>query len=127
MAMIAVIVVFAIVMVFCATWSKATLGRLHLQRLAEERAQAAWLAEAGVRRGAAQVAADANYEGESWLVTAAELGRVADARLEIQVERVGDAAPDVRILAVASYPAEQPRVRVRKAITFVPPTEESQQ
>ena len=127
MALIIVITMFAIVMTFCAAWTKATLGRLHQQQLAEQQAQASWLAESGVRRGAARVAADANYDGESWLVPAAEIARLADARVEIQVAIDDDAAQVAKITAVATYPAEQPRVRVRKIVTFPLPAQEPPQ
>jgi type II secretory pathway component PulK len=126
MTLIVVIAVFAVAMALCAAWTKAALGRLHHEQLAEQRVQAAWLAEAGVRRGAAQLAADGTYAGESWLVPAAELARPGDARVDIEID-VADNAPEVaRITAVAAYPADRPRVRIRKTVTFPLPAEDSQ-
>jgi hypothetical protein len=126
MALIVVIAVFAVAMALSAAWTKAALGRLHHEQLAEKRAQAAWLAEAGVRRGAAQLAADATFTGEGWLVPAKELSRPADARVEITIERTEDAPELAHITAVAAYPAERPRVRVRKTVTLPLPIEEVQ-
>jgi type II secretory pathway component PulK len=126
MAILVVIAVFGIVMAICAAWTKSALARLQHQQLAEQKAQATWLAEAGVRRGAALLSADSSYDGESWLVPAAELARLADARVEIEIEPADEPSPGTRITAVATYPAQQPRVRVRKTVTFSLPAEESQ-
>jgi type II secretory pathway component PulK len=126
MALIIVITVFAIAMAFCAAWSKTTLSRMRRQQLAEQKAQVAWLAQAGVRRGAARLAADANYVGESWRVPAAELARIADAQVEIRIETPDETTSVVQITAIAAYPAEQARVRVRKTVTYSPAAEEPQ-
>lgn len=126
MALIVVISVFAVAMALGAAWTKSALLRLRRQQLAEQRAQAVWLAEAGVRRGAAQLAADPNFAGEAWLVAAAELSRPADAsvEIEIEIERIEDAPESARITAIAAYPAMRPRVRVRKTVAFSLSTEE---
>ena len=50
--------------------------------------QASWLAEAGVERAVARLAANPNYAGETWLVPAKELAADDDAVVKIQVETV---------------------------------------
>ena len=45
------------------------------QQSSQQSVQAGWLAEAGVERAAAHLAANAVYAGETWQIPAAELGR----------------------------------------------------
>jgi hypothetical protein len=56
-----------------------------LLRAQESESQARWLAEAGIERAAAQLAANADYDGETWNIDAAQLpcGEAARVRLTI--------------------------------------------
>jgi hypothetical protein len=70
-------------------------------------AQAQWIAEAAFERAAARLTADAKYAGETWTISAAELGGKDGAQARIRVEKVGG-WPSLRIVRVeADYPDDQ--------------------
>jgi hypothetical protein len=121
---IPVLAAFAVISVLCVVWAKSSLARSHDQRLREERTQVQWLAEAGVRRGAARLAVDSSYRGETWDIAAAELGRRHAARVIIRIT-TGDQNGPTTIEARASYPGNAPRVTQSKRVTFVLPSRES--
>jgi hypothetical protein len=72
----------------------------------DDRLQAMWLAESGVERASAQLAVSMDYEGETWLVPAAEIGGAQTGRIEIRVERVVDEPEMRRVHVTADYPAD---------------------
>ena len=96
----------------------AMLRRLDL-RSAENRLQAEWLAESGLGRASARLAAKSDYRGETWEVASAEFGGRADASVSIRVEPV-PGKPDLRLVrARADYPrAEARRARETREITI---------
>jgi type II secretory pathway component PulK len=82
-------------------------------RAMQTRLQAAWLAEAGVERAAAQLADDSAYAGETWNIPAAELSASDAAVVRIRVENVVG-RPERRAVAVeADYP-ENSALRARQ-------------
>lgn len=94
-------------------------------RTEERRLQAEWLAEAGVDRALARLAADAGYAGESWEIPADALGLTAPKTSEkgpaavvaIEVERPNDQDGGVIVRARADYPPDPPRrVRVSREV-----------
>jgi len=117
---IVLLVAFAIVVAFCGAWTRAILRNRQVQRLAEDRIQACWLAEAGVRRAAAFQAADPAYTGETWQVAGVDLARPAAATVVIRIEPVAGAAGQSRITVRASYPRGGVRVRETKTVVFNP-------
>lgn len=75
--------------------------------------QAQWLAEAGVERAAARLAANADYAGETWNIPAGELAGGQGGVVRIQTETLAD-QPDRRLIRVeADYP-DDPQHRCRK-------------
>jgi len=81
----------------------ATIGR-QATRQQTWRMQAEWLAESAVERAAAQLAEDPDYEGETWLLSAAQLGGEHDALVDIKVASNPD-QPRRRLVDVrADYP-----------------------
>jgi type II secretory pathway component PulK len=124
MGVIPVLVVFVVAAALCAAWTKSTLQHFREQQLREQRTQTQWLAEAGIRRGAARLAADSTFTGETWRIPAAELARPDDASVVIRIESAADDQGVDRIVAIAAYPADQPRVRITKIVNYNPPTEE---
>jgi type II secretory pathway component PulK len=78
-------------------------------RTGERRLQAEWLAEAGLQRAAARLAADAGYAGETWDIPARELDSADDATVAITVERPAGDARRRTIRARADYPRDPPR------------------
>lgn len=132
--LIIVIAVFAIVMALAAVWGKRMVVEYRRQRRIEQRAQAEWLAEAGVRRAAARLTIDRAYAGETWTISAQELNQQAGAEVEISVDSLAasPAAPETaadadnppnktyRLTARARYPVPNPRVQSTKMIEFTP-------
>jgi hypothetical protein len=116
--MLMLLVVFGISLAMCGAWTRAILRNRQVQRLAEEQIQAAWLADAGVRRAAASLAVDAIYKGETWRVASSDLSRPGAATVVIRVEPVADAPGRSRITARASYPRGAVRVRETKTVVF---------
>ena len=75
--------------------------------------QAQWLAEAGVERAVARLAANADYAGETWNIPAEELAGGEAAVVRIHAETIAD-QPDRRAIHVeADYP-DDPQHRCRK-------------
>jgi Tfp pilus assembly protein PilX len=92
----------------------AIIGTLVYMLLAEHRQlrghddqlQAMWLVESGLQRASAQLVRSADYPGETWTVSAEDLGGEDDGSVEILVQSVeGD--PNVRRVQVtAHYPVD---------------------
>lgn len=79
------------------------------QRAGERRLQAEWLAEAGLRRAVARLAADPGYAGETWEIPARELDSADDATVTIAVEKPAGDPKRRTIRARADYPRDPPR------------------
>jgi hypothetical protein len=91
-------------------------------RSQEHRLQAEWLAESGLDRALARLAADRNYPGEEWPVRGEDLalpvgatttrspgsGAQSVAKITITVDRVTEGANRRRIRVQADYPLEPP-------------------
>ena len=130
--LIIVIAVFAVVMAPGAVWAKRIVFERARQRRVEQRAQAEWLAEAGVRRAAARLSVDPQYDGETWSIAPRELNQRAGGQVEISVQPIPAEQSDnsttaaYRLLARARYPEPAPRVQVVKIVEFTPsPSEPS--
>ena len=81
--------------------------------------QASWLAESGVERAVARLAADAKYRGETWKVSAADLGGRDDGTVAIRAEPVAGKADRRTIRVQADYPADpMQRVRETREVTI---------
>jgi hypothetical protein len=116
-----------IVILVCFVVAAAMFAMLARQSLAERRAadvrlwaaQANWIAEAAVERAAARLAADAKYAGETWTISAAEMGGKQVAQARIRIEPVAG-RPDSRLLRIeADYPDDPVhRARSTKQITI---------
>jgi hypothetical protein len=121
--MLMLLVVFGVSLGMCGAWTRAILRNRQVQRLAEERTQASWLADAGVRRAAAFLAADPDYNGETWRVESGDLARAGAATVVIRIEPLPGAAGQSRITARASYPRDAVGVRETKTVVFNPQRE----
>ncbi len=110
---------------------QAAVARRRLSHEQAFRHQARWLAEAGIERAAARLAAEADYRGETWQVSAEELppsgqGASQPASVEIDVQsataaadqRSDDRANERMVRVRAAYPRDLPRrVVYEKQIT----------
>jgi type II secretory pathway component PulK len=75
--------------------------------------QAAWLAESAVERAVAQLSTAGNYRGETWNISARELGGRDAATIAIRVDDIAG-KPDRRTVHVeADYP-DAPYQRARQ-------------
>jgi hypothetical protein len=66
--------------------------------------QARWLADAGIDRAIAQVRQSDTYRGETWKVSADELGGAADGSVTITVDAVEEHPGELHVMAQADYP-----------------------
>lgn len=100
MALVALVVVAAVLgstLRLLATQQRAIVGERNA-------AQAQWLAEAGLERAAAQLAADPNYSGETWEISEQDFADPFTASVTIRVENDNENTLARRITAEASYP-----------------------
>jgi hypothetical protein len=76
--------------------------------------QAAWLAESGLERAAWRLAAEADYAGETWALSADQLAAADPAVVQIRVETMPE-QPHRRVVHVqADYP-DHPQHRARES------------
>jgi hypothetical protein len=68
--------------------------------------QARWLAESGVERAAAKLAADAAYPGETWTVPAADLGGQEGGVVRIEVKTPAGMEKRRTIRVEADFPED---------------------
>jgi Tfp pilus assembly protein PilX len=115
-----------IVILVCFAIAAAMFVMLGRQSLAQRRdaetqiwaAQAQWIVEAALERAAARLSADPSYTGETWAISAAEMGGNDGAKAVIHVEKLAG-WPNVRTVRVeADYPDDPVhRSRWTKCIT----------
>jgi type II secretory pathway component PulK len=110
LAMLIVIALVAVSALLLAGVMKSIVTHHRQTRLQHEHRQCRLLADAGLERAASLLAADAEYQGETWSLAEAETGYRDDARVEIKVERNDDGEP-TEVIATATIPATgTPRV-----------------
>ncbi|MBW3598262.1 MAG: hypothetical protein KY475_13445 [Planctomycetes bacterium] len=90
------------------------------RRMAEHlpRQQAAWLAESAASRAAAQLRRNADYSGEAWSISAAELNGMHAGKAIIAVAPDGDETDRRRVKIEAYYP-DDPVQRTKITKEFV--------
>jgi type II secretory pathway component PulK len=100
--MIIVIVCVVVAAAICGLLLRmAVLGRSSADAQ-HRRAQAQWLAEAGIERAVARLAQDARYTGETWTLAPQELPQGGRVRMAVETP---PAAPGRRLVRVeALYP-----------------------
>lgn len=115
-ATLLLILCLAVLGMVCGATYRAIALDERLARHERQRAQAWWLAEAGLERAMARLASEPGFRGETWSIDAAELGESDGAIVNIQVR--GDAA-DVRqreVVVTAQYPAGAGAVRQTRTV-----------
>jgi Tfp pilus assembly protein PilX len=129
MVLLIVMGCLAIAMTLIVGWARIAVLENRQTRSAENHVQAEWLAEAAIQRAAAQLLADSEYPGETWRVTAADIGRRPGAASAADAEKApektvdaagGQAAADESVIGEIVIRAERVpdragarRVRVR--------------
>ena len=101
---IAVLIALLVIGLVCAGLLKVALARRTEVVMEERRLQAGWLAESGVDRAVARLAASAAYDGETWEIPAEDLGNRGAATVAIRVERVPDRPDRRKVRVQADYP-----------------------
>jgi Tfp pilus assembly protein PilV len=124
-----VMVLMAIATVVIAGWAKIVLVENRQAHAAEDRLQAQWLAESALQRAGSQLIANRHYQGETWQVSAADLGREAGVAgqaggaVVILVETPAGREQARRVRVQADFPAAEAggdvaSIRVSKQIVF---------
>lgn len=117
--LIGVMVCLTVVMILTAIWVRTVARQQRVVRATADGVQAEYLAAAGVARAEAQLAGDANYRGETWLVDRQTLGTRAAAKVIIHVENDPARSSARRLSVEALYPADSlQRVRRTEALTI---------
>jgi Tfp pilus assembly protein PilV len=109
--LVAVLVCVLVLMMLGAALLKVELASRQSNRDHERRLEAQWLAESGLERARARLAADPSYSGETWKLSAADLG-LDDATQTA-------AAAGVVAISVNQNSGEPRRKRVRVQADFL--------
>lgn len=103
-AIIPVLICFVLILLICAGLLKIGLAQRG-QNKAEERAlQTEWLVESGIERAAAKLASSADYTGETWTITPAEMDGAWAGIVIITVARAKDKPTTRQVTVAAEYP-----------------------
>jgi Tfp pilus assembly protein PilX len=118
---VVVLVCLIVVTLICGALLKVGLTERKVVRTEEDRLQAEWLVEAGLERGASRLKTGTDYTGETWTISAEDLGGPDPGLVTIVVETPTD-HPDQRALKVrAEYPAGSAQaVRQSKRLVLKP-------
>ncbi len=107
-----VMVFLAIAMTLVVGWARIAMLNYRQIGSVENRLQADWLAESALERAGAKLLADRSYQGETWQVSAADLGRqptdaerAAAGVVVIAVEPVTDRPTARSVHVQADFPA----------------------
>ncbi len=113
-ALIVVLVGLAVAaMIFLSVLKLIAVQRQSVELQARQ-IQAGWLAESAVQRACARLSAQANYRGETWNISAQDIGGRDGATIAIRVDDV-PGKPDRRTVHVeADYP-DDPYQRARQS------------
>jgi Tfp pilus assembly protein PilV len=103
-----IVVIVSLVVVLATLMALVRLAGSHRGAIESQslRLQARWLARSGAERAVARLAADAKYSGETWNVTAGDLGAADAARVEIRIEAVAGHPQRRAVRVQADFPAE---------------------
>jgi Tfp pilus assembly protein PilX len=127
LTVVAVLVCLVILTLLSGAALKIALAQRELARAHERRLQAGWLVESGLERAVARLTRDHSYRGETWTITAGDLGLPAIAPadrttaadqekaavVKIAVEPVANQSNGRRVRVQADFPPDLPR-RVRQ-------------
>jgi type II secretory pathway component PulK len=102
-----------------ASLLKLATAQRHQVRREQSRMQAAWLAEAGIERAVALLADDADYAGETWELSADDIGGADAASVQIEVVTTEADSRQRTVAVTAEYPNDADRrARVSKQVDF---------
>lgn len=119
-----VLVALLVVMLLGAALTNAFLAQRQFARHVEQQQQAFWLAESALHRAAHRLANEPGYEGETWHVSADDLGGTHAGVAVVRVEAVAEAELGHRIIVDASYPSDALKKLVQHRELLVAPSNE---
>jgi hypothetical protein len=114
MISVAVLVCLVVMTLICGSLLRLVHSQRALVRSEERRLQADWLAESALERAASRLGDDPAYPGETWTLSAGDLGGNEPGVVTINVEPDRDPVESHRrrVTIQADYPVEASR-RVR--------------
>ena len=122
---VAVLIGLIIIGLICAGLLKVALARRSEVALEERRSQTEWLAESGLERASARLAASGDYQGETWEIPAEDLGGRGPAKVLIEIQPIADRLDHRKVRVQADYPSES-SLRTRQTreiiIKITPPS-----
>jgi Tfp pilus assembly protein PilX len=101
--LIVILVCLAVAAAISIVVAKQTAIERQAARMNQRGLQAWWLAEAGVERAVARLAADGKYAGETWTIAAKELAANEHAVVKIRVEALVGRAERRLVRVEADY------------------------
>jgi hypothetical protein len=116
------VVVVAMIVLLLVSMIGVSLVRLALAQQKQVhreqiRLQAEWLAEAGLNRGAARLAADPEYTGEDWRIAPEALKTRRGGLVKIGVEPDEPQTAEATLRVTATFPVEtEHRAQVSRAV-----------
>jgi type II secretory pathway component PulK len=117
-ALIGVMIVLVVASMLVVSWCKSIAAQREQLRIAEDRLAAEWLAEGAIDRAAAKLRDNKDYTGETWAISADELGGQDGAAIEIRIAPVDGHADRGAIEVEAEYPRNSLHsARVSKRMT----------
>ena len=105
LALIAMIALLLVSVIGASLLQSAVAMRRQTER-EQWRLQAAWLAESALDRAAAKLRASPEYSGETWTLTAEDLGGLDGAVVTIKVNAAADRLERRIVSVVAHYPPD---------------------
>jgi hypothetical protein len=119
LTVVAVLVCLIVLVLVGGALLKLGLARRGLNRDFEHRLQAEWLVESGISRALARIEAERGYKGETWSLSAPDLGLPAQAPQAIG-QKTGNPAAAIVTIAV-SEPKAKGRERLIRVQADFPP------
>jgi Tfp pilus assembly protein PilV len=103
--LLAVLVCVVLVSLIALTLIKLTLAQRSQVQRELWRTQADWLAESGLERAAAKLANNVDYAGETWSVSAEQIGGGRGGEVHIKVSPMDGQPQQRRVRVQAIFPA----------------------
>jgi Tfp pilus assembly protein PilX len=117
MILILILACLAIATMLLITGVKLAISSHRIARTFGWSVQAQWLAESGMERAAAKLAADADYNGETWKIPAKDLGGDDAGMVKIEVKPIPERSNGRMVKVEAAFPDDpQDRVRYSKEL-----------
>jgi Tfp pilus assembly protein PilV len=118
LVMFAVLVCLVLIAMISGVLLKVAAAQRETLRIEERRLQAEWLVESGLERAVARLSQSADYKGETWELSADDLGGPAPGLVKIEVKTIESQPTRRRVRVQADYPrGADRRARQSKELT----------